>query len=168
METIETPVGAPRTRIVMQATDLNDQAGMERAFRDYFRQVAQATPRALNAMLEAELVRCDFSEQSVVLGVEIQPWMTNPGGILHGGVTASLLDLAMGVLSRYVSGGVMTPTIDLNIKYLRSATAPCRLCVSGRITKRGRTFVHAESALWRPGQEDRLLATAEGIYCVQS
>ena len=166
MQNIEAPAKDPGARIVMQETDLHDQAGMERAFRDYFRQVAQATPRALNAMLEAELVRCDFAEQSLVLGLELQPWMTNPGGILHGGVTASLLDLAMGLLSRYVSGGVMTPTIDLNIKYLRSATVPGRLCVGGRITKRGRTFVHAESALWLPGQEDRLLAAAEGIYCV--
>ena len=152
--------------IAMKQEDLMDQAGMERAFQDYFKQVAEAEPGTFNAMLSPELIRCNFEKRELVLGVEVQDWMRNPGGMLHGGISASLLDFAMGILCRYFSGGQMTPTVTMEISYLHPAPVQGRICISARLTKCGGTIANALSSLWAEGQEDRLLATATGVYYV--
>ena len=152
--------------IEMKQEDLSDQAGMERAFADYFRQVAETEPGTFNAMLHPALIRCDFARQELVIGADIQDWMRNPGGILHGGISASLLDFTMGLLCRYCSGGRMTPTVSMEVSYLRSGPMHGRICIGARLTKRGGTFDHALSSLWTEGEEDRLLATAAGVYYV--
>ena len=150
--------------IVMKQEDLLDQAGMERAFTDYFHQVAETSAGTFNAMLDPQFVRCDFDGKTLVLRVETQPWMTNPGGILHGGIIASLLDFTMGLLCRYFAGGTMTPTVSMEVSYLRAAPVEGSVCVSAQVTKVGRTFLNTLGSLWSDGAEDRLLATSTGVY----
>ena len=148
----------------MKPEDLLDQAGMERAFADYFRQVSETSAGTFNDMLHPEFVRCDFDGQRVVLRVRIQKWMTNPGGILHGGIIASLLDFTMGLLCRYFSGGTMTPTVSMEVSYLRAVPMDGAICIGAQVTKRGRTFLNTLGSLWAEGAEERLLATATGVY----
>ena len=152
--------------IVLKKEDLNDQAGMERAFQGYFVEAERGFDGTFNVMLDAKLVACDFEESTVVLALDPKPWMANPMNILHGGVTASFLDMTMGLLCRYCSGGRMTPTISMNVSYLRSGPLDRRLFVRAELTKRGLSVCCATGRMWAEGAEDKPIATSSGSYFV--
>ena len=78
---------------------------------------------------------------------------SNRGGTLHGGVTASLLDVAGMVAARSVAGDAAdagTSTIDLAIHYLAPAARETVL-VEGIVTRRGREIVFVEATVATTG-----------------
>lgn len=152
--------------IVLKPEDLHDQAGMERAFRGYFVDAEREFAGQFNNMLGTELWECDFENSTVTLVMEPKPWMGNPMGILHGGITASVLDMTMGLLCRYCSGGLMTPTIGMDVQYLRAGALDKRLFIRAELTKRGMSVCYAVGSLWAEGTPDRKIATASASYYV--
>ncbi len=154
--------------IVLRKEDLKDQAGMERAFQWYFEHVCDDPECAgtFNTMLNARYERCDYAKKTLVIRMETVHWMSNPSNMLHGGVTASILDMVMGLLSRYVSGGYMTPTIDMSVSYLRPGPVGTNVYIEAEVTRRGFSICHAIARMWAEGEPDKLLATAAGSYYV--
>ena len=76
---------------------------------------------------------------------------SNRGGSLHGGVTASLLDVAGMVAARSVAGdGPDASTIDLAIHYLAPAVRET-VVVDGIVTRRGREIVFVEATVASAG-----------------
>ena len=146
----------------MQAMDFYDQMGMERAFGAYFAAMERDYPDTMNAMLDARLHACDYQAHTLTLRAQARPWMTNPGGILHGGVTAAYLDLAMGLVCRYFSGGVMTPTLHIDVSYLRNGHLDETIYIQARATKLGSTICYAVGSVYPEGKPDRPIATAAG------
>lgn len=152
--------------IVLEKEDLKSQAGMEHAFNSYFKYVELECDGTFNAMLGAKLVSCDYDKKTLTLSMDGQSWMTNPSAMLHGGVTASILDMTMGLLCRYCSGGYMTPTISMGVNYLRPGPLNKRLFIQAQVTKRGVSVCHATGSMWAEGAGDKLIATATGSYYV--
>lgn len=66
-----------------------------------------------------------FEEGTVVLSVDCEEFKLNPGGVLHGGVTASLIDVAggMAIGSTFDDGQQMMATTNLDVNYLRPITS---------------------------------------------
>jgi uncharacterized protein (TIGR00369 family) len=85
----------------------------------------------------------------------------NPIGMVHGGVTATLLDSAMGcAVHSELPAGVGYTTLELNANYLRpilADTGPVRC--RARVVHRGGTVATAEARAWREA-DDELLAHA--------
>ena len=85
----------------------------------------------------------------------------NPIGMVHGGVTATLLDSAMGcAVHSELPAGVGYTTLELNANYLRpivADTGPVRC--RARVVHRGGTVATAEGRAWREA-DDELLAHA--------
>ncbi len=152
--------------IVLEKEDLKSQEGMVRAFRKYFEYVKRECDGTFNAMLGAELFACDYEKKSLVLAMESKSWMTNPSDMLHGGVTASILDMTMGLLCRYCSGGYMTPTVSMEVSYLNPAPLGKTLYIQAEVTKSGFSVCHATGSMWAEGAADKLLAAAVGVYYV--
>lgn len=152
--------------IVLKPEDLHDQAGMERAFRGYFEDAERFFPGQFNNMLGTTLWECSYENSTVTLVMEPKAWMGNPMEILHGGVTASLLDMTMGLLCRYCSGGLMTPTISMDVQYLHSGPLDRRLFIRAELTKRGMSVCYAVGSIWADGQPERRIATASASYYV--
>jgi uncharacterized protein (TIGR00369 family) len=152
--------------IILPKEDLHDQEGMERAFQDYFKYVAQECDGTFNHMLGAALVSCDYEKKAVLLKMDTQSWMTNPSDMLHGGVTASILDMTMGLLCRYYSGGYMTPTIDMSVSYLRPAPLNETLYIQAQVTHRGMSVCHAIGTAWAANAPEKPVATSTGSYYV--
>lgn len=95
----------------------------------------------------------------------VGPEHTNRHGMLHGGIVATILDNAMGAtgsLTRDPQGRYPFLTISLNTQYLAPAREGETLVAVGRITGGGRKLVFIEGEL--RGPEDRLIATATGVF----
>lgn len=145
---------------------LGSQAGMERAFAHYFESLYNGHEDTLNALLKPEVVSCDYEGRSLTIAVPIQKWMTNPNLILHGGITATVADMVMGLVSRYFSGGKLTPTVNMNVSYLSSVPMDAKLYCRAECVKAGFSMVYVRAELWAEGQEDSLAATATATYYV--
>src|SRR5918993_1693137 len=62
----------------------------------------------------------DIRPNEAVVEVEMRDDLRQPSGVLHGGVTATLIDTAMAFAVRtYLTDTEPTATIDLTVHYLR-------------------------------------------------
>jgi len=72
----------------------------------------------------------------------------NPIGVIHGGVTATLLDSAMGcAVHTTLPAGVGYTTLELKVNYVRAAAAGMHLVAEADVIHRGRTVATAEGRL---------------------
>jgi uncharacterized protein (TIGR00369 family) len=100
----------------------------------------------------------------VRLGWEAQPEHRNLQGLVHGGVLATLVDIAMGLAVRSVVGPSRRHvTIDLNVHYLRP-TAPGRVTAIGTTLRVGSQIAFAEGTV--VDAAGRTLVRASGTYSV--
>ena len=83
--------------------------------------------------------------------------MTNPLGILHGGVVSGMFDDVLGMLAASVSGPRQLVSMNLHVNFLGSARQGDVVAVDGRVVRNGATVLIAEGTLEGGG---RLLATA--------
>src|SRR5436305_5019963 len=78
----------------------------------------------------------EVSEGRVVFAVEPAEYHYNPLGTVHGGVTATLLDSALGcVVQSMLPGATSYTTLELKVNYLRPITAQ-----TGTVYSDGRTI----------------------------
>lgn len=93
--------------------------------------------------------------------------MSNPMGIVHGGVTASLVDTCMGVACTAQSGGLPTPTVTMTVNYARPVPLDREIRVRVRTLRIGFTSAQMSAEVFLPECPEEVLATASGIYAVR-
>ncbi|CAA9360639.1 MAG: uncharacterized domain 1 [uncultured Nocardioidaceae bacterium] len=87
----------------------------------------------------------------------------NPAGTVHGGVLASLVDMAMGDAVRSLTGDSDVPaTSQLTVTYLRPG-GPGRLEVTAKVRKQGEHLTVCEADV---EQEGRALVHALATFAV--
>lgn len=109
----------------------------------------------------------DFNADALSLTVsfEASPWMQNPGGTLHGGIIATMFDNAMGSLASIFADGHFTPTLNLDINYLRALPAHGRVFLRATILKPGK-FLTISADMWGERGPEKLSATATATYII--
>ena len=98
-----------------------------------------------------------FDGEICVLGLEIEDFMLNSAGTLHGGVIAFVLDSAAGSLFKRIHGSGYT--LESKIQYLRTLArgrATCR----ARFLKRGRLVSFVEAVLSSADGKPAAIATS--------
>ena len=104
--------------------------------------------------------------------IAFRPDLTQPFGIIHGGVIATLIDtgIAHALLLterfqqvRHEGGAVVS--VDLRVKYFRPVSEGTMRCESV-ITRMGRQVVHAESVV--TNDEGKEVARGDSIYMIVS
>lgn len=110
----------------------------------------------------------EFEEGRVVFEMRAEEFQYNPAGILHGGAIAVLLDQAAGVsIFTTLKPGEGNTSIDLNIKFLRPATAASGILRGeGKVVQRGRRTALAESKVY--DESGKLLAQATSTCMILS
>jgi acyl-coenzyme A thioesterase 13 len=83
-----------------------------------------------------------YGVDSCTVTMPIHDYMFNPQGSLHGGVTATALDISMGHLLKHVVGP--GATLAFSAQYLRGLREGT-LRAQGRFTRRGRSICFMES-----------------------
>jgi len=111
----------------------------------------------------------DVAPGSVTFAMTPEEKHYNPIGMVHGGVTATLLDSAMGcALQSVLPAGVGYSTLDISVRYLRPVTARTGTVVAtGALVHKGRRTATAEARLVDE-TVGQVLATATSTLLVLS
>ena len=96
--------------------------------------------------------------------LDLEPHHFNPGGIVHGGVLATLLDGCIGLALRTKLGMDKDHvTVDLNVQYI-SAMRAGALIGRGKAVRVGDRVSHGEAEL--TSQDGRLIAKGSATFLV--
>jgi uncharacterized protein (TIGR00369 family) len=93
------------------------------------------------------------------LRVDLDERHGNNFGIPHGGLVATLLDIAMGSAARLAAGGPVM-TLDMHIAFV--ATGEEFLTAEGRIVRAGGSILFAEAEA--RGSRGELVAKSSGVF----
>ena len=117
---------------------------------------------------DLELVEeADGQPGSLLFSCRTVQALSNPMGIVHGGVTASLVDTCMGVTCAVQCGNMITPTITMTVNYARPVPLDADIQVRTHITRCGNTSGQMTSEVFPAGHPEEILATASGVYSVK-
>ena len=104
----------------------------------------------------------ELSDGYVVAELPFLPHMEQQDGFLHGGVSSTLLDMAMGFASySLVEEGQKVMTVQLSVSYFNRGDAPIVRCV-GRVAKAGKRFHFCESKLMGVYPDGSTVTIAKG------
>lgn len=149
----------------MENLAIMDTWVLEDRIRRWMKQVGRDNPRAFGCNLPCELVSCDPARREVVFKFRTGPEMGNPWGVTHGGMLAVMLDWSMGVTSRTVLDYNQTPTVDMQIQYLRPVPLHTDLYIRAKINKTGKRMAFLTATAWGE-DENKPLTMASGVYCL--
>ncbi|MBX6352514.1 MAG: PaaI family thioesterase [Thermoflavifilum sp.] len=95
-----------------------------------------------------------------VVTLPVTPWLMNPGGMVHGGVTAFLCDNAMGMASALEKGrpGV---TLEMSVRYHKPGRGE-RLIATGELVHAGSLLNSARCEV--RDEHGTLIASASGTF----
>lgn len=119
-----------------------------------------------NNYLRPRLVSCDGASGSLVLAWNTEAWMGNPMGALHGGLSAAIMDTAMGITCG-CQRGKPTPTISMTLNYARPVPLNAAVHTRTHISMFGSTTAQLTAELYLPSQPGHILLTASGVYSVK-
>lgn len=115
-------------------------------------------------LLGVEIVRED--DNGVELALVANEDHERDGGILHGGVLMSLLDMAMaGSVARTLEPGQSTASVSITTDFLRPA-GQGRLVARGKLVRRGATMAFPVGELY--DASGKLVARATGVWAIRT
>jgi len=114
-------------------------------------------------MMKAQRAACSFEDKTLILEFPIQPWQVNKAGTFHGGMMCTAMDMTVAVLTRFYAGKNFTPTVSLDVKYVRPAKAGETMLVKALITSGGRRITQLTCEAYN-SKTGKLLATGASVY----
>lgn len=98
--------------------EIKTQEQLEKQFKvieDFFRE----RDTSLSSKLSPEAVSCDFEKGTALIRYRKKEWEKNHRGEMHGGVAATMFDVAMGMTVSAFAGGENVTTTDISVSYIR-------------------------------------------------
>ena len=133
----------------------------------FLRQRADAIPNAMpDPSAALSLAACDGPSGSITFAYETLPWMSNIWGVVHGGVTACLVDTCMDITCG-VQCGMVTPTISMTVNYPRPVPLEALVHVRTRTVRIGSSAGQIAAEVFRPEEPEKILASASGVYHIR-
>ncbi|KAM3857860.1 acyl-coenzyme A thioesterase 13 [Diretmus argenteus] len=83
------------------------------------------------------------SPGKVVCEMKVEEEHTNRGGTLHGGLTATLVDVISTTAIMYSERGAPGVSVDMNITYMNAAKIGEDVLITAQVLKQGRTLAFA-------------------------
>jgi uncharacterized protein (TIGR00369 family) len=145
---------------------VQDAAVSLRRTKDDILQFAKVFPFFNLIGLEIEDIAPKWSRTKITW----RPDLTQPAGIMHGGVIASLIDtgIAQALIltdefQAVINEGGALVSVDLRIKYFRPVTSGAIYCES-KIPRLGKRIIHASSIVTDANGKE--VAAGDSIYMV--
>jgi len=102
-------------------------------------------------------LKFEYVNGCCLIDFELQDFMFNPQGSLHGGIIATVMDISMGHLLNHVDGP--GTTLEMKTQYVKAARAGELRC-KGEFTHRGQGVSFLRSTLTDPSGGVIAFATA--------
>ncbi len=104
----------------------------------------------------------DLRHNEAVIKIEMRDDLRQPHGVLHGGVTATLIDttMAFAVITR-LAEGERASTIDLTVHYLRPHTEGTFTCTA-KVVRAGKRILTVSADV--VNNQGKLIATSISTY----
>ncbi|XP_065326932.1 acyl-coenzyme A thioesterase 13 [Pelmatolapia mariae] len=83
------------------------------------------------------------SPGKVVCEMRVEEEHTNRGGTLHGGLTATLVDVVSTMAIMYSERGAPGVSVDMNITYMNAAKMGEDVLITAQVLKQGRSLAFA-------------------------
>ena len=116
-------------------------------------------------MLKFDVVSCDEENETYVLKCKTEPWMCNHYGTLHGGICATILDQAMGMVCSCLKKGYGTcTTVQLESDYHRPIPAGDDILVQVHVMSVTRSLINLTAELIHPEKPNKFAVTGSGIF----
>jgi uncharacterized protein (TIGR00369 family) len=104
----------------------------------------------------------DIRPSEAVIRIDMRNDLQQPSGVLHGGVTATLIDTAMAFAVRtHLADHEYTATIDLTVHYLRPHTTGPATCTA-KIVRAGKRIFTVSAEV--ENEDGKLIATGLSTY----
>lgn len=112
------------------------------------------SPSPLSRWLRGTLLKAEPGEMSVQFIIREE--MTNPMGVIHGGMVAAIIDDVIGSAVFSLHHEFFYTSVNLNIDFLASAKLGSTITAHANIIRQGRNIIHAECRI--VDDEGKLLA----------
>jgi len=140
-----------------------DNSEYSRRIETLLSDVDEKRSATIAGMIKPRLLDFDAETMSSVIAFPAQSWECNPNGVIHGGIISTMMDTAMGItIIAFVQS--MTPTINMQVSYLRPCPADGTIAVRSHISMLGGSVVHTRAEMFDTREPDKIVATAEGAY----
>jgi len=123
--------------------------------RQFIGKEVQGSPPPFMNWLRPVLLK--VAEGSLAFQHTVRAEMTNPFGTLHGGVTAAIIDDAIGATLIAYGEPVFHVTINLAVDYFAAAREGDVIIAETQVIKKGSQIVNAQCEVWNEART-RLLA----------
>ena len=116
-------------------------------------------------MLHFEVVSCDDETETYVLRCKTVPWMSNHYGTLHGGICATIMDQAMGMVCSCLKKGYGScTTVQLETDYHRPIPTGDDILVQVHVMSVTRLLVNMTAEIIHPSKPNKFCVTGSAIF----
>lgn len=138
---------------------------MEYGLRKYVEIMHSNYSGTIADMLKFEVVSCDEVNDHYVLKCHTEPLMCNHYGTLHGGICATIMDQAMGMVCSCLKKGFGTcTTLQLESDYHRPIPAGDYLLVQVHVMSVTRSVINMTCELINPSKPEKFSVTGSSIF----
>ena len=95
------------------------------------------------------------------------PSMSNPLGMVHGGISAALVDTCMGITCAAQCSQASTPTITMTVNYVLPVPLDTDIRVRTRTVRVGTSTGQMSADVFAADSPEEILVTASGIYAIR-
>ena len=138
---------------------------MEKSLTEYINRIHVRNHGSIGDMLKFQVVSCDEEKDDYVLRCQTESWMCNHYGTLHGGICATILDQAMGMVCCCLKKGVGTSTtVQLEADYHRPILPGEDILVRVHVISVTRSLVNMTAELVQMSRQDKISVSGSAIF----
>lgn len=138
-------------------------AQLKQNILSWMTKVRREKPASFVGSFPIVLDSCDADKQEICLRLHTTDFMENPWGVTHGGMLALAADWAMGIAARTILNQNQTPTVSMQMDYLRPVPLHTDLILRVRVLSAGKNLTRIRVEGFLDGTE-KILVTATGTY----
>lgn len=104
------------------------------------------TPSPVGNWLQGMLLEAE--EGKLTFQFTIRKEMTNPVGILHGGMSALIMDDIIGATVHTLNRDTFYTSVNLSVDFLNSVPAGAKITATAEIVRSGKTIINAQCHIY--------------------
>ncbi len=138
---------------------------MEYGLTEYIKRISVRNAGTIGDMLKFQVVSCDEEKDDYVLRCKTEAWMCNHYRTLHGGICATILDQAMGMVCCCLKKGFgVTTTVQLEADYHRPVLPGEDILVKVHVISVTRSLINMNAELVQASKPDKISVSGSAIF----